>query len=73
MSSDPVTTGATMSRPPAPNAPPPGAAPSPAAPDLAEESVAGEEDPGAALDDGEPCENDPALRRVPDGKTAKTQ
>lgn len=51
-----------MSRTPAPNTPPP----SPAAPDLAEESVAGEEDPGAALDDGgEPCENDPALRPAP--------
>lgn len=55
-----------MSRPPAPTSPSPVAAPSPAAPDLAEESVAGEEDPGAALGDGgEPCENDPALRPAP--------
>lgn len=50
-----------MSRPPAPTPPT-----TPAAPDLAEQSVAGEEDPGAALDDdGEPCENDPALRPAP--------
>jgi hypothetical protein len=44
----------------------PSPAPAPGV-DISEESVAGEEDPGAALDDdGSPSQNDPALQPVPD-------
>lgn len=47
--------------PPAPN-PPHDADHAPAPVDLTEESVAGEEDPGASLDDGEQASHPPSQR-----------